>query len=112
MTGFMKVPCPQCPFREDVKPYLHPERAADLAYSTQNKYNSFACHKTTQSADDDSGRMLITTTTKQCAGFLTMQHTELGETFFDDQGFEPSKLIYCDAYDMAAAYEEEHGAKS
>ena len=43
MTDFMKEPCKHCPFRRDVKPYLHPERAATIAYAAQNPYNSFYC---------------------------------------------------------------------
>jgi hypothetical protein len=107
MSEFMKQPCKNCPFRKDVKPFLHPERGADLAYASQNPYNTFPCHVTTEHSDgeDGSGEMLVTCNSKECAGFLTLQHNELGETSYDSEGFEPSNLVYNDSYEMASAYE-------
>lgn len=47
MSDYVKKPCINCPFRNDVKPYLHPERASDLAYSASNPYEVF-CNQTNQ----------------------------------------------------------------
>lgn len=44
--SFMKKPCKTCPFRADVKPFLHPDRAYDIAVAATNKYTDFTCHNT------------------------------------------------------------------
>ena len=109
MSDFMKKPCEHCPYRHDVKPFLHPKRGADLAYLAQNPYSSFHCHKTTESDDSDEseGKMLVTAKSKMCAGFLSLQHNENGRTFYDEDGFEPSPLAYESSDDMMDAYDED-----
>lgn len=108
MEHFMKSPCKHCPFRHDVTPFLHPDRAEELAYSTQNKYSSFPCHKTTVSNDDfggDGSEMMIVDESKECAGFLTLR-AQTGEDIPD--GFKPSwELCYTDPYDMSEAYQQQ-----
>lgn len=108
MGDFIIKPCKHCPFRNDIKPFLHPDRAAEIAYASQNKYSSFACHKTTvynefiedMESDENS---------KECAGFLTMRAQGGEET---PEGFEPSwELCYIDPYDMIEAYEEQWSEK-
>jgi hypothetical protein len=110
MTDFMKKPCQHCPYRHDVKPFLRNERAEELAYHAQNPYASFPCHKTTESVEDDDGEERIETAdSKVCAGFLTLQHNENGETSYDSDGFIPStELVYSDAWEMIDAYAEEN----
>lgn len=104
MNGFMKKPCQHCPFRIDVTPFLHPERGAEIAYSTDNPFNSFACHKTTES-DDETGESFAGEESKECAGFLTLRAQSTGEW---PEGFEPSwDLIYTGPEEMAEAYENE-----
>ena len=49
----MEKACAHCPFRVDVRPFLHPERAAEIAYSAHNRYSDFPCHKTVD-YDNDS----------------------------------------------------------
>jgi hypothetical protein len=106
MSDFMKTPCVQCPYRCDVKPFLHPERGEELAYAAQNPYNSFPCHKTTVDSDDDDydGERREGPNTKMCAGFLSLMHNENGFTHYDSEGFEPSDLAYGDVYEMIDAY--------
>jgi hypothetical protein len=109
VTDFMKKPCDSCPFRRDVKPFLTNGRAEELAYHTENPYNTFPCHKTTEYDDDDDddaysgGGRMITQRTKECAGFLSMQVNNSG---LEVEGFEPSNLVYEDSYDMIMSYEE------
>lgn len=105
MEEYMERPCKHCPFRNDITPYLHPKRAAEIAYATQNPYNSFPCHKTTEYDDDsEDGTMLITEDSKECAGFLTMR-AQAGEHIPD--GFIPAwKICYIDPYEMSDAYED------
>lgn len=106
--SFIKVPCKHCPFRNDVRPFLHPTRAEELAYHTQNPYNDFPCHKTTEPDEDsEEGEMMITEKSKTCAGFLTMMGNENGERYLPE-GFKPSyEICYTDAFEMIQAYENE-----
>ena len=104
MNEFMKKPCEHCPYREDVKPFLTASRGEELAYAVQNPYNTFPCHKTTVSSEDGEGNMDVIETSKVCAGFLSLQHNENGETFYDEDGFKPSPLVYNESYDMEQAY--------
>lgn len=106
MEDYMKKPCQHCPFRNDVKPFLHPERAAELAFGAQNPYWSFACHKTTVSDEDiEDGDMIATEDSKECAGMLTLRAQE-GEDVLE--GFEPShEMCYTNSYEMIDAYEQE-----
>ena len=106
METFVKKPCKNCPFRNDVTPYLHPERAEKLAYAAQNPYNDFSCHKTTEYAEDLED-MVVGERTLTCAGFLTLM-AQIGEYEYIPEGFEPSyDICYIDEYDMIQAYEQE-----
>ena len=105
--SFIKKPCQHCPFRNDVKPFLHPKRAEELAYGAYRKYNTFPCHKTTQ--HDDEGESIGTGSNKECAGYLTLKAAEIGEenVFECREGFKPSyEMVYEDAHEMVDAYEE------
>ncbi len=106
---YMPKPCQHCPFRTDVRPFLTTERAEEIAYSAQNPYNTFPCHKTTECVEDDDGNsdMAETENSKQCAGFLTLQANESRRTM--PEGFEPSfDTCYNSASEMVDAYEEEN----
>lgn len=105
MAYFMEKACKHCPFRIDVKPFLHPERGEGLAVHACNPYNSFPCHKTTVSNEDsENGEMMTTENSKECAGFITLQINEGMEC---PEGFTPSENIYEDAYAMIDAYAEQ-----
>jgi len=105
--SYMKKPCANCPYRVDVKPYLTPARGEELADIACDPYNNFWCHTTTQSAEDDYGsEMVATEDSKVCAGFLSLQHNINGDTWYDDEGFKPSPLVYEDHYQMYEAYED------
>lgn len=108
MSDFMKKPCAHCPYRNDVRPFLTPERGEELAYHAQNPYNSFPCHKTTEyneDYDDEYGEddMLVTENSKECAGFLTLKCQEGMDA---PEGFEPAwDIVYMDVYEMMDAYD-------
>jgi len=106
MTEFMKKPCKHCPYLRTVKPFLTPERGEELAYITQNPYNTFDCHKTLDYNDEEIDEPSRVQNTKVCAGFLSLQHFENGETFYDDEGFIPDGNVYSEVYEMIDAYEE------
>lgn len=99
---FMKEPCEHCPYRRDVKPFLTPQRGEELAYHVRNPYNTFHCHKTLAHDDEDT---FVAENSKLCAGFLSLQHNELGKTIYDEGGFIPSNKAYSDINEMADAYE-------
>lgn len=105
MSDFVKKPCIHCPYRKDVKPFLTKERGEELAYAACNPYNTFHCHKTLEH-DDEEGENYAGENSKVCAGFLSLQHNENGETYYDDEGFEPSNLVYNEASEMVDAYME------
>jgi hypothetical protein len=104
MCDFVKKPCKHCPFRNDITPFLHPDRAAEIAYASENPYSDFPCHKTTE-YNEDSEDMECTDRSLTCAGFLTLRAGS-GEDI--PEGFEPSwEIIYTDPYEMVQAYEEQ-----
>jgi len=107
MSGYMKTPCKHCPFRRDVAPFLHPERAYEIAMVAYNRYASFACHKTTE-YDEDTDEMVSTRDSKECAGMLSMR-AAIGEEI--PEGFEPSADCYEDADEMEVAYQDEWDSK-
>jgi hypothetical protein len=86
----MKKVCSHCPFRTDVKPFLHPSRGEELAYHAQNPINFFQCHKTYK------------TKRKECAGFITLQINISAIECPSD--FAPSPNVYANIEDMIAAY--------
>ena len=108
MSDFVKKPCKTCPFRNDVKPFLHPERAAEIAFSAANPYSDFLCHNTFEYDGDEDHQGRPTgdfSKSKTCAGFLTLRAQE-GEDVPD--GLEPSwELCYTDSWEMVDAYEQE-----
>lgn len=69
----MKRPCPKCPFRTDVGPYLRHGRAVEIAAALRNG-GEFACHQTTE--PDGESDMRATPTSKFCAGALATMENE------------------------------------
>jgi hypothetical protein len=61
----LKRPCPKCPCRTDIKPYLRPGRVAELGGG------EFACHCTTAPSADGE-EMVETKDSQHCAGMLIM----------------------------------------
>lgn len=104
--SFVKKPCKHCPFRKDVKPYLHPSRAQEIAYVSENPYSDFPCHKTFENEEDEDGNEIVDLEeSKTCAGMLTMR-SNLGER--TPEGFEPSiELCYEDPQEMYNAADEQ-----
>lgn len=68
MKFSMKTPCPECPFRSDVKPYLRVERVEEIIEAITDHQQTFACHKTTKF--DDYGEHLSSASEQHCAGAL------------------------------------------
>ena len=110
--SYCKKPCKNCPFRNDIRPYLHPERASELAYQASNPYSDFICHATIEyeGGEDIQGRPLGDySKSKTCAGFLTLR-AQAGEN--TPNGFEPSwDNCYIDEWDMITAHQDEWESK-
>jgi hypothetical protein len=66
----LRRPCPHCPFRTDVPPYLTGPRCQEIATSLANGAE-FPCHKTTVEGDDD-GDLVATKDSQMCAGALIL----------------------------------------
>ena len=106
MSDFIKKPCQHCPFKISVRPFLHPDRAYDIANSAGNPYSSFPCHKTTTQTEEDEGYVVFIDRHKEqeCAGFLTMR-ANLGDDW--PEGFEPDfEGVYESPEDMYYAYKD------
>lgn len=65
-------PCPKCPFRTDVKPFLRRGRAKEIVVALDR--GEFHCHQTTVPVEDDDGDEDLGAgpDTKHCAGALIM----------------------------------------
>ena len=104
----MKSPCKHCPFRRDVKPFLHPQRAAQIAIAALNPYNEFPCHKTTVSDEEfwgNGSHMVTTEDSKECAGYVSLR---ISEGVIDAPiGFSMPNNVYEDCDEMIDAYEDE-----
>lgn len=104
---FMKSPCKMCHYRRDVDFKFREERVVEFANITCNPYNSFPCHKTADLLEDDedgSAGYVHGETSKECAGFLTMQ-VNAGKRC--PEGFEPSELAYEDYWEMIERYTDD-----
>lgn len=55
-------PCNNCPFRNDIKPFIRPERVEEIVG------NQFACHKT--AVHNDDGEHIENDREQHCAGSL------------------------------------------
>ena len=102
----LTTPCPNCPFRSDVKPYIHRERVEEIMG------RAFSCHKTTTC----KGRSNDHKDAQHCAGSLILhekidqphQMMRIMERFGD---YDRTKLnmdapVYDDIDEMLDAHEE------
>ena len=62
----LKRPCADCPFRSDIRAYLHPDRAREIGEGLLYHNYSFSCHKTTTSVGKDNHDK----NAQHCAGAL------------------------------------------
>lgn len=102
---WMKEPCGPCPYSRTKTLALHPDRAADFAYSAQNPYNDFPCHKTADLHEDDDGgsEYVAGRRSLTCNGFLSLQVNENGS---GPEGFEPHPDGFCEAWEMIERHTE------
>lgn len=71
----MTTPCSNCPFRNDVKPYIREDRVREIEDSLAR--GEFPCHKTTEpDEDDEDGGRRATDDSIHCAGALILMVKE------------------------------------
>lgn len=110
-------PCPHCPFRSDIKPYLTPDRVEEIMESLER--STFTCHLTTVSDEDgdDCGEMRDGPNAQHCAGALILQKKE-GESsqmtriagrlgMFDPRRLEMDSPVFDSWSDMISAQDDE-----
>lgn len=110
MSDVMKKCCGLCPYSRKNTLFLHPERAEEFAYSADNPYNDFVCHKTgvvREYHPDESRQGDIVRGEKSltCAGFHVMQSLINGknpeiEVDYDDH--------FSEAYEMIEHHEDHY----
>jgi hypothetical protein len=49
----LKRPCPACPFRSDVTPYIRAARVKEIERGLVREQGTFACHKTVDYENED-----------------------------------------------------------
>jgi hypothetical protein len=65
-------PCPHCPFRTDIRPFLTPKRAREIGDAITRQQLTFTCHETTVLDESDEGGMRDGPNAQHCAGVLIM----------------------------------------
>jgi hypothetical protein len=66
----LRKPCPKCPFRTDITPFIRGDRAAEIADGLLRQQGTFACHVTVE--HDDDGEPVTHGGEQHCAGALIM----------------------------------------
>lgn len=66
----LRRPCADCPFRNDIQPFLSVDRACEIAEQTLINDNHFHCHKTVDYGRKSSGDV---TNAQLCAGSMILQ---------------------------------------
>ena len=72
MNFNLTAPCKDCPFRNDIEPFLTKGRAQEIVEGITDLQGTFACHKTTKPSDDDDCEMLVVKKSEHCAGAMIL----------------------------------------
>jgi hypothetical protein len=106
MNTVVKKCCGLCPLSRKATLYLHPERAEEFAYSADNPYNDFICHKTgVDNGDENESAIVRVEKSLTCAGFHAMQSEINGSE--SKIGFDIEEH-FTDSYEMICHHEDEH----
>lgn len=109
----LRRPCPHCPFRTDVRPFLHPARAREIVDFITDGDGYFSCHEHNE-FDDDDGEACEGERSQHCAGALIMlehmgqpnQMMRIAERLrsYDRTRLHMDSPVYQDGEAMVAAY--------
>lgn len=75
MKMTMTQPCPNCPFRNDILPFITAARAREICDGLERGNSTFTCHETTiKGEEDESGFSDMTDgpNAQHCAGALIL----------------------------------------
>ena len=105
----MKKCCGLCPFSRKDTLFVHPERAEEFAYSAENPYNDFVCHKTgiineDSIYEDEQNDIVRGEKSLTCCGFASMQYS-INNNFIED-GFKPDPDAFGDVWEMTEHHQE------
>ena len=113
MNYNLKKPCANCPFRDDIDPFITQERAEEIAESLSLQQLDFPCHKTVDYSGDDGGR--IKDKSEMCAGAMIMLEKEGRPTqmmriserlgMYDASSLEMDSAVYSDCDEFVEAHE-------
>lgn len=70
MNTDLTTPCGDCPFRSDITFSLHPARTQEILRAITDQQKTFACHRTLDYSQNDSGD--TTADTQHCAGAMIL----------------------------------------
>jgi hypothetical protein len=72
MKFTMTSPCPMCPFRTDIRPFLRKDRAREIADALTRQQQTFQCHNTVDynNTDEDGHGNERTKNAQHCAGAM------------------------------------------
>lgn len=106
----MKKCCGLCPFSRLNTLFLHPDRAEEFAYSAENPYNDFVCHKTgvvheDSPHEDEQNSIVRGEKSLTCAGFHAMQININGGDSEIDIDFNDH---FSDVWEMTEHHAEEY----
>lgn len=111
----MKKCCGLCPYSRKNTLFLHPSRAEDFAYSAENAFNDFVCHKTGVVNEDspyeeEQNSIVRGEKSLTCAGFHAMQNIVNGTE--DSSEIEIDyKDHFSDSWEMIDHHEENFNTK-
>jgi hypothetical protein len=105
----MTRPCANCPFRNDIRPYLRPARVEEIASG------AFPCHKTVDYDDEGEYSQGCSEKEQHCAGSLIL-HEKMGQShqmmriaerlgFYDRTKLDMDSPVYDDLDEMIDAHD-------
>lgn len=70
----LRTPCANCPFRTDVRPFLDPDRAAEILEALVELDATFSCHKHNDFEEGDDGEEVVIEgrDAQHCAGAMIL----------------------------------------
>ncbi len=112
MNFNLKKPCKDCPFRKDVKPYLHKRRCKEILSALFDQDGTFSCHK--KNGYDDDGGAIETRDSEHCAGATILLEKENSPNqlmriaerlrLYDRRKIDMKAPVYSSRKEMQAAY--------
>lgn len=97
--------CGLCPYSRKNTLTLGSERAEDFAYSAENPYTDFVCHKTGVTLDDGESEIVRGEKSLTCAGFHVMQSLINGTKSEIEIDYEDH---FSDSWEMIEHHEEQN----